>query len=240
MAEHGLHRVSDAELKRLLKALHQGALRSPITRSNLIEAAFGHVEADLDSLIGMDVAAAQALVIALANERKGRRGLSLELQWMAPSAPGTASRDVLDLVKDLLSSAEKTVQVLGLRLDDSATITRSLRALIGGREVRCGVVLDLHDEAAPEQAAREFLELNFPDRHRPELSYCTFPVRGRALVVDAHCTLMTSGQLSATDETPGLDAGLVVRDDALAARLLQEWERLVVVGAVKPLMALPN
>ncbi len=66
---NGVTRVPSDELKRLLKALHRGLLRTPITRSGLIEAAFGHLEAELDAVVGRDKAAAQALIVCVLGER---------------------------------------------------------------------------------------------------------------------------------------------------------------------------
>lgn len=67
---NGVTRVPSDELKRLLKALHRGLLRTPITRSGLIEAAFGHLEGELDAVVGRDKAAAQALIVCVLAERQ--------------------------------------------------------------------------------------------------------------------------------------------------------------------------
>jgi len=69
----GLTRVSDDELRRLLKALHRELLRTPITRSGLIEAAFGHIEADLEPMVGRDQRSAQALIVCVLAEREAAR-----------------------------------------------------------------------------------------------------------------------------------------------------------------------
>ena len=70
---YGVTRVSDDELKRLLKALHRNLLRTPITRSGLIEAAFGHLEMELDAMVGRDRASAQALIVCVLAERRAAR-----------------------------------------------------------------------------------------------------------------------------------------------------------------------
>jgi alcohol dehydrogenase class IV len=77
----GLHRLSNPELERLLRALHRGALVSPITRSDLIEKAFGHIEGHLDLLVGRDVAAAKALVIAVLGERAAQKAREGKLSF---------------------------------------------------------------------------------------------------------------------------------------------------------------
>lgn len=65
----GIHRVSTDELKRLLRWLHRGILPSPITRAALIEKAFGNQEGNLRFVVGLDVPAAKALVLAVLEER---------------------------------------------------------------------------------------------------------------------------------------------------------------------------
>jgi hypothetical protein len=65
----GLHRVSTDDLKRLLRALHRGAISSPVTRWSLIEKAFGDIEAHLKHVVGRDTAAAKAVILAVLEER---------------------------------------------------------------------------------------------------------------------------------------------------------------------------
>lgn len=75
----GIHRVSTDELKRLLRALHRGAISSPVTRWSLIEKGFGNQEGNLDHVIGRDTAAAKALIFAVLQERSAwERKLSRE------------------------------------------------------------------------------------------------------------------------------------------------------------------
>ncbi len=73
MKSEGLTRVPTVELERLLRAIHRRTLDFPITRSNLIACAFGHIEEHLDSIVGLDHTAAQRLVVAVLAERRPRR-----------------------------------------------------------------------------------------------------------------------------------------------------------------------
>lgn len=72
MKSEGLTRVRTEELERLLKAIHRKTLDSPITRSNLIACAFGHIEEHLGLLLGLDHTAAQRIVVAVLAERRPR------------------------------------------------------------------------------------------------------------------------------------------------------------------------
>ena len=65
----GIPRVSTDDLKRLLRALHRGALSSPVTRSSLIEKGFGAIEGSLDLVVGRDTDGARAVVVAVLQER---------------------------------------------------------------------------------------------------------------------------------------------------------------------------
>ena len=65
----GLHRVSTEELKRLLRALHRGALSSPVTRWSLIEKGFGNMEGNLKHVVGRDTDSAKAVLFAVLEER---------------------------------------------------------------------------------------------------------------------------------------------------------------------------
>lgn len=72
MKSEALTKVPTAELERLLKAIHRKTLESPITRSNLIACAFGHIEEHLSLLVGLDHTAAQRVVVAVLAERRPR------------------------------------------------------------------------------------------------------------------------------------------------------------------------
>jgi hypothetical protein len=72
MRSNDLTRVRTEELERLLRAVHRRTLESPITRANLIACAFGHVEEHLSVLIGLDLTAAQRVLVAVIGERRPR------------------------------------------------------------------------------------------------------------------------------------------------------------------------
>src|SRR4051794_5840117 len=97
----GLHRVSSDDLKRLLRALHRGVLPSPITRSALIEKAFGHIEGNLDALVGRELEVAKTAIVAVLAERGATHGARVQLSYMGVPAAGTRSRDLREQVRDL-------------------------------------------------------------------------------------------------------------------------------------------
>ncbi|HEX6239718.1 MAG TPA: hypothetical protein VFZ61_02445 [Polyangiales bacterium] len=65
----GIHRVSTDDLKRLLRAIHRGAISSPVTRASLIEKGFGNIEGHLKHVVARDSAGARAVIAAVLEER---------------------------------------------------------------------------------------------------------------------------------------------------------------------------
>lgn len=240
--EFGLHRVSNAELTRLLRALHRGALPSPITRASLIEKAFGHIEAHLDSLIGRDLAAAKALVIAVLAERGQGSGAnaraSASLLYAGPPAPGTRSRDTLEQVRELLASASASAHLYGLRCDDDRGLLRTVGALLAGRDAAVRLVFASDDTSDPETNVRRFVSQRLPGEHaRLELFVCTAArLRARAVVVDGARVLVTSGELTSREDDGFLDLGVRLEDVELARALEDEWSKLCATGAVRPVL----
>ncbi len=75
MKAEGLSKVSSEELRRLLRAMHRGVLSSPVTRAALIATGFGNIESHLGLLLGLELGAAQRVVVAALAERNARAPL---------------------------------------------------------------------------------------------------------------------------------------------------------------------
>ena len=68
----GLSRVSTEDLTRLLKIVHRESVPFPISRASLVLCAFGHLESELDLLVGLDQKGARALLVAVIAERRAQ------------------------------------------------------------------------------------------------------------------------------------------------------------------------
>ncbi len=219
----GLSRVSTADLKRLLKALHRELLPSPITRAGLIEVAFGNIEGDLDAVVGRDIASAKALVVCVLAEREAERGLGTTLSVQGPAVAGTRSRDLYEQVSELLATALERVDVVGFPAAGDARLARSLLALVDGRSVRARLVC-----AGTVEALREALEPRGLLRDEIEVFACAeVALTGRAMVIDRERVLVTSGELDSTEDAGRLDLGVRLDDRAYATALHEEIERLI-------------
>lgn len=235
----GLSQVSERDLERLYRALHRDLLPSPITRSALILVAFGDIEGHLDLLVGRDVASAKALVRAVLAERKSERGTGVRLSFMGPPAPGTRSRDLVNQVRELLASATKSIELVGLRLDDAALgdgLLRTVRAVSEGRDVHTTLVLAGHGVEAPHERARELLTQHLRGLRSLTAYVCVSSrLRARAVVVDQQRALVTTGELTACEEDGSVDVGVLLDDADYVRALGEEWQRLIATGAFEPL-----
>lgn len=70
MKSEGLGRVPTEQLQRLLRMIHKDQLTFPVTRSGLIAAAMGDLEAHLDLIVGLDKRGAQNVIVAVLAERR--------------------------------------------------------------------------------------------------------------------------------------------------------------------------
>lgn len=68
----GLTTVSDADLTRLLRAVHRAELPCPIDRIGLATAGLLHLGDELDVLRGLDAGGVKAVLIAVLAERRAR------------------------------------------------------------------------------------------------------------------------------------------------------------------------
>lgn len=233
--EFGLHRLATQELQRLLRALHRDVFTGTVTRSSLIEKAFGHIEAHLDLVVGRDVPSAKAVVIAALAERDGTRGQGAQLVYCGPPAPGTRSRDFLDQVRDLIASSTKSIDVYGLRTSDDRELLRTIAALMSGRDVKVRLVVDARDLDDPIDSVRRHVSAGFGSYGELEvLASVRACFRARVVVVDENKVWVSSGELTTHEDDGFVDVGVVFSDGAYSRALAEELKRLVTVGACVP------
>jgi hypothetical protein len=227
----GIHRVSTPILTRLLRALHRGAVSVPITRSSLIEKAFGDFERDLDALVGLELRAAQAVIASVLKERGAKGGGGASLVYMGPPLPGTRSRDVRDVARELVATATKSLKVLGLRADaEDGSLLSTLAAAAQGRSLSVEVAL----APAPDEAVAPLKARLAP--LGVVLSRVTGRgVRGYGLLVDGARLLVSSAPLEGSEEDGTLDLGAVIDDPLAVVAFDEEWARLVRAGVIVPL-----
>jgi hypothetical protein len=137
----GLHRVPEADLVRLLKAVSREQMPLPITRAGLLLAQFASIEAHLDSLVGQSKQAAIALLAAIVRERRQRPSHAVSLAWDGPAPSGAGSRPPRDVLVELIATAHQSVLFSGVVLERDRALLRSLHAAMQGRNLEVRVVL---------------------------------------------------------------------------------------------------
>jgi hypothetical protein len=231
----GLTRVSSEELIRLLKALHRGTLHEPISRSALIAGAFGNSEGGLGPIVGRDVASAIAMISAVLAERGQVQARSLSLVHQGPVVAGTCSRSVLDQVLDLVASALVSVDVCGLTLSDDRRIGRSLAALVAARGLRVRILFACENNARAQADIATFLAERGLNQPSVEAWWCPRArLRSRVVLVDDVNALLTSAELTSTEDDATIDSGVLVADAGLVNAIRAEWERLMRAGELVP------
>ncbi|MFT4628679.1 MAG: hypothetical protein ACI8PZ_007375, partial [Myxococcota bacterium] len=70
---NGLSKVSDNDLRELLRAHHRGELPSPVTRIGLAQTGLLRLGDELDVLHGLDAAGVRAVLVAVLCERRAKR-----------------------------------------------------------------------------------------------------------------------------------------------------------------------
>lgn len=69
----GLTKVPTAELETLLRWLHRGEVKPPITRSFCLSSALPYLSEAGDLLFGLDESAARAVLVAVLAERRAKK-----------------------------------------------------------------------------------------------------------------------------------------------------------------------
>ncbi|MEY4582762.1 MAG: hypothetical protein RL701_7465, partial [Pseudomonadota bacterium] len=131
----GIHSLPDAELLRLAKAVARADFKEPVSRASLVLAKFGHLEGELEALMGHTKRAALAIIGAILRERQRAPGTRSGAAWAGPAPTGQGTRAPYDLLLELIATAEKSVLFTGVDLQRDARLMRSLHAAQRGREL---------------------------------------------------------------------------------------------------------
>ncbi len=234
MSSAGLHRLPSDELKRLLRALYRGAISSPVTRSSLIEKGFGNIELHLEHVVGRDQESAKAIIAAVLAERAAGGGARADLAYCGLPNPGTRSRDLRELVRELLTSATQSVELYGLCTSRSERgLLRTVAAVCDGRDTHGRLVFDTDGSEQARERVRALVCASF--RRLEKIEVWSNPpalrLALRAVVVDRVRALITGGELDGEEEDRALSLGVLLQDAAYISAWHKEWELLIRSGS---------
>jgi hypothetical protein len=235
----GLHRVPEADLVRLLRAVASDQLPAPITRAGLLIGQFASLEGQLDVIIGLGKREAIALLSAVVQERRHRPTPASSLAWAGPAGTGADSRAPSDVLRELIATASLSVFMSGVQLERDQPFLSSLQAAQRGRKLEVCVVLEAGDRVSSlalaqslyrEPQFRAALYVPAPEHVRGVLPYCVLVDHARGLLLAG-----AAPELEGDDKN--VSAGFLIDDAKLVGALERQWQTLIANAALQPLCA---
>jgi phosphatidylserine/phosphatidylglycerophosphate/cardiolipin synthase-like enzyme len=179
----------------------------------------------------------------------------IELVWTGPSLAGETSRDTGVVVREMFKSAQKSVLVAGFAVYQGKEIFRVLAERMEqvpelAVKMFLNVGRDGLDDVRPAgeilaDFADDFRSRQWPGNRLPELFYdprsldvgggMRASMHAKCMVIDDEEVLVTSANFTEAAQMRNIEAGLRVRDAALAKQLAGHFERLAEADIALPL-----
>lgn len=243
----GLTAVTMPDLRTLLSLVKARRLPVPITLAGLQSVNLGHLAGYLSVLDGADrCGATAALSVALAEREIGSKAI-VELVWTGPESKASTSRDTAVVVRQLFTSAKRSVLITGYAFDHGKDILSPLHAAMRDRGVTVDLFLDLRERAPAgvnlevfvAQQMEKILRFNWPfGEPYPSLYYAPATiapdsqasVHAKCVVVDEATTLITSANFTARGQSRNFEIGVLVHDKQLAMQMIRQWKVALAAG----------
>ena len=263
MTLKAMRTLPDWDLREMMVALRTGRLCPPYTETALMRfcPAGSSVEigSDLEQLEDAGMAPAQIALLldAVLEDRKVRYEVPAdlcELVWTGPEAQGSAERDTSVVVRELFTSAEVSVLVVGYVIYQAKGIFRALSDRMDARpELSVKLFLNVPRGRGDTSLESEILwrfSSNFkakewPGKRLPEVYYdprALEPESGKrsslhakCVVVDKKLAFISSANFTEAAQRRNIEAGVIVRLPPLAQQLARNFEALAEAGILKPL-----
>ncbi|MDY0001545.1 MAG: DISARM system phospholipase D-like protein DrmC [Polyangia bacterium] len=243
----GLTGVAVPDLRALLSQVKAGKLPVPISQAGLQSVNLGHLTGRLSSLEGVDRAGVLAALSVTLAERESAQGGAVELVWTGPETRASTSRDTAVVVRQLFTSAKRSVLVAGYAFDHGKEILEPLHTAMVERGVVVDLFLDLRERAPAganmeEFAAEkleEFIKHNWPfGDPLPSLYYAPSTitpeskasVHAKCVVVDETTTLITSANFTDRGQSRNIETGVLIHDKQLALQMVGQWKGVLAGG----------
>lgn len=256
-------RLSEADLRQLGGALRAGRLAPPFgavgVRRYLAADVADPVAAELQRLAGEGFQTAQLALLldAVAQDRTARQASSegLDLVTSGPEAPGVAIRDTAVVVRELFSTARRSVLAVGYAVHQGRQVFRALAERMDQRpdlDVRlCLDVPRTWQDVTPtvlllRRFTERFTAQEWPGARLPAVYYdprsLALEVGKRAslhakcIVVDRRVAFVSSANFTEAAQVRNIEVGLLVRIPAIAEALARHFEALIEAEALKVLV----
>lgn len=234
----GIHKLPDAELLRLAKAIAREDFSERVSRAALVLAKFGHLEGDLDALVGQEKRAALAIIGAILRERQRAPSWRASVAWAGPPPSGQGTRAPYELLVELIATAERSLLFVGVDLRRDARLLRSLHAAQRGRGLSAQVVLAQAEPQVTELANELFgNRLPWPELFAPDVNVLRVPLPMCLVADQARAALLTGAAPEVESPDRDLTAGVLLEDAYGVTSLHAQWRTLMETGAILPLSA---
>jgi len=259
---HPLRALGRSALQSLAEALMTGHVAPPFTRAAVAQhvpdahqpaVAAALAELDSDGMAPRHIARALRLLV---EERDATQQMNdrVELVCSPPEMDTVHARDTSVVVNELFRRAKSTVLIATYALDEKKK-AESLFGELADRMDRepalhVRVIANVHrshdDDRPAEELVREFREAIrqriWPGQRLPEVFYDPRSVEpngqkravmhAKAIVADGRYTLLTSANFTEAAQERNIEAGVLLDDRRIAARVTRQFERFVEKGDV--------
>ncbi len=232
---------------RLTHALDSGAVAAPYTEVGLLAAIGRHDAALLPALeqlraSGIEDRAAATWLRELHNARA--KGPRLDLVWSGPEMQGLPARDTRQVVRELFTSAERSLWAVSYAYYDGPAVFGPLAAhMIKNPDLTVRLVLNVHRKTGDTTRAEDlvvkfankFWDSGWPGDLRPRVYYdprsAELSEKGvlhsKTIVADEKRLLITSANFTTAALDQNIELGVLVRDHALARRVVMHFRGLI-------------
>lgn len=205
---------------------------------------------------GVPTAGVARLLDTLAADRRSQRDPDdlLDLVLSGPEAPGTPTRDTAVVVRELFSSATKSVLLVGYAVHQGKHVFRALAERMEAvPDLAVRMFLDVRREygdTRPElevlrEFARRFQQDEWPGTRMPEIYYDPrslaldpkqrASLHAKCVVVDRTVAFISSANFTEAAQERNVEVGIVIRSPAVSRKLHAHFAQLVEKGALCPL-----
>ena len=243
-----LSKVPDSTLERLRDAIASTRLKTPVTRSGLLDLGVHHQLEELENALSghSSLACLTVLDIAIA-ERDAVRHPAPELVWTGPERANATARDTAVVLRALFERARRQVILAGydFTLGSSLLEPLWLRMRASSIDTHFFVHIEqpaqaLSDESTygnemVRQILHEIWPFGSPFPHvyydkralkpRPK-----FNMHAKCVVVDGESAFVTSANFTRRAQEQNIECGVLLENAAFAHHLARQWMGLVEAG----------